>query len=282
MLLAKYQKCRVLNEEILYHHDECQGSTGNLYVRYGFKKGKAGWYFHCHSCCSLTDGMSGFHSASELSAPSETIDQLHELLSASKGVLKLDEIKLPDDIKFALPPIAMRYMLKYDLTFNEIKLGRFGWSKLLDRLIMPVYKDDELIYWQGRNLGDVTLDNPKYKNVYLSGSRDIYAKFERRDKTNGLGGTLVLVEAIISAVKLSRHVDTVALLGSYVPDSIIDYMRQYDRILVWLDPDKLSASITDAFRFHMLSGRKVMPIFSDKKPKQYCDKEILCQIQLPS
>jgi hypothetical protein len=191
----------------------------------------------------------------------------------------MDDIKLPDDMRYELPPIAQRYMLKYGLSQDEVKLSRFGWSQSLDRMIMPVYKDDELVYWQGRNLGDVTPDNPKYKNVYLSGSRDIYAKFDRRDENNDLGNTLVLVEAIISAVKLSRHVDTVALLGSFVPDSIIDYMREYERILVWLDPDKLTVSITEAMRFHLLTGRKIMPIFSDKKPKQYSDKEILCQIQ---
>lgn len=281
MLLAKYRKCRVLNEEVLYHHEECQGSTGNLYVRYGFKFGKAGWHYHCHSCCSLVGGVSGFHFADTLSAPQETLDQLQELLKESKGVMTVNEIKLPDDITFMLPPIVRQYMLKYGLTSNEIPLSRFGWSPSLDRMIMPVYdKDESLIYWQGRNLGEVTLENPKYKNVYLSGSRDIYAKFERRDKFNGLGNTLVLVEAIISAVKLSRHVDTIALLGSYVPDSIIQQMKEYERVLIWLDPDKIIASITDAMRFHMLTGRKVMPIFSDKKPKQYNDREIMLHLAL--
>ena len=279
MLLAKYRKCRILNEEAKYHHDECQGTTGNLYVRYGFKEGKIGWHFHCHSCCSLVGGLSGFYSAATLSAPSETLDQLQELLKESKGVLSVDEIKLPDDMSYGLPPIGMKYMVGYDLTHPEILLSRFGWSRSLDRLIMPVYHGDDLIYWQGRNLGEVTPENPKYRNVYLSGSRDIYAKFDRRSKTNTFGNTLVLVEAIISAIKVSRHVDSIALLGSYLPDSIVGHMLEYDRILIWLDPDKLSASITDAMRFHMLTGRKVMPIFSDKKPKQYNDKEILCKIQ---
>ena len=279
MLLAKYRTNRVLNDEVKYRHDECQGNTGNLYVRYGLKNGSLGWFYHCHSCASMPGGVSGFHSAEKLSAPSETLAQLRALLASPADVIA-DTIALPDDITYNLPPIVIKYMLKYNLTDFEVGLSRFGWSRGLDRLIMPVYVEEELVYWQGRNLGEVTEDRPKYKNVYLSGSRDIFAKFYRRDRCLGLAdeNTVVLVEAIISAVKLSRHVDSIALLGSYISPSILELVEQYKTVLIWLDPDKKPVSIKESIRMQMLSGKAVKSVLTDKKPKQYNDKDIICNL----
>lgn len=276
MLLSKYRKNRVLNEEVKYRHDECQGNTGNLYVRYGRKKGQLGWHYHCHSCCNLPEGLSGFHSTEQLTSPSETLQQLADLLESKHEIVLTDNIYLPDDITYQLPQIAMKYMLKYDLSEEEIVLSRFGWSPSLERMIMPVYKDGVLIYWQGRNLGEITETNPKYKNVYLRGSRDVFSMFSCcAGDCSDNGRTIVLVEAIISAVKLSRHVDTIALLGSYIPASILHELKGYDTVIIWLDPDKKAAILTESVRWQMLTGKPVKAMLTDKKPKQYNDKELL-------
>ena len=277
MLLIKYRKSKELNVEVKYKHEECVGNTGNLYVRYGFKKGVAGWHYHCHSCGSTPGGLSGFCSTEIKSAPSETLTQLNELLDSPAHNIITSELVLPDDMTDDLPPIAIRYMLKYDLSDFEIGLSRFGWSQQLDRLIMPVYDSEELIYWQGRNLGEVTPARPKYKNIWQAGSSDIFAKFIRRDRGLGLidEDTVVLVEAIVSAVKLSRHVDCIALLGSYIPNAILRHVNRYARVLIWLDPDKVEASVRASIRLGMLTGGPIKPVLSDKKPKQYNDKEII-------
>lgn len=181
-------------------------------------------------------------------------------------------------MSYTLPPVAMKYMLKYGLTDEEILLSRFGWSRSLARMIMPVYSsEDELLYWQGRNLGQITDDRPKYKNIYLNEARDIFAKFHRRQKGSVLWGKedIVIVEAIISAVKLSRHVDTIALLGSSIPATIISRLRDYRRIHIWLDPDKIQASIIQTMRLSQLLAGKVVNVMSSKKPKECSDKEIL-------
>ena len=277
-LPAKYRLSRVVGEEVHYKHEECKGNTGNLYVRYGYKDGKVGWYYHCHSCGSTPGGLSGFYSTDQQSSPRETLDQLEALMSDNSGCIMTDEIQLPDDITYNLPRQCFRYMSQYGLSLEEIKLSRFGWSPYLQRMIMPVYQDGKLVYWQGRNLGEVTEDAPKYKNVYLSGSRDIYCKFHCRG-TATQPTTLVIVEAIVSAIKISRHADCIALLGSYIPPSILEYMNQYDKVCIWLDPDKKQAAIKAAFRYSALTMNKVVPIISDRKPKQYSDREILWQIK---
>ena len=279
-LLPKYRLTQTLNENVLYHHDECQGSTGNLYVKWCWFKGKLGWRYHCFSCETMVGGLKGFYPIDTISAPSETLLQLQSLLQAPAPDIIVRELVLPEDTTHNLPNIARRYMMKYGLTDEEIKLSRFGWSDTLERMIMPVYAGKELLYWQGRNLGEITDERPKYKNVYLQGSRDVFAKFNclSTDLCRPFRSTVVLVEAIVSAVKLSRHADSIALLGSYIPNTILSRIKKYKRVVLWLDPDKRQTSIVESMRLNSLSGLCVVTPLTDKKPKEYNDDEIIQQL----
>ena len=276
ILLAKYRISRELNEEVLYRHEECTGNTGNLYVRYGYKKGRLGWFYQCKSCCGLTDGLRGFYPADKKTSPNETMEQLRNLMSVKAKDLIVAKIELPEDFTTKLSQQARAYMLKYDLSEDEIKLSRFGWSPILNRLIMPIYEGDNLQYWQGRNLGRVTTVQPKYKNLYTLGSRNIFALFKRRNKSLGSVKTLVIVEAIVSAIKISRHEDCLALLGSSLESpKLLDIIRAYARVIVWLDPDKKMVAIKGMNRLNALTGVPTLSCLTDKKPKQYNDTEIL-------
>lgn len=196
------------------------------------------------------------------------------MVGPSQAIVQPKMLELPEDTNGCLPPQAMAYLLKYGITPDERQLLRFSWSETLDRMIMPVYSyEGDLLYWQARNLGEVTPDRPKYKNIYMAGSRNVFAKFDSRD--NKFPDTVVLVEAIISAVKLSRYVDTIALLGSYIPSSILPLLKQYKRVVLWLDPDKAIAQQKIGIRLSGLTGIPIYATFTNKKPKEYNSKEII-------
>jgi len=138
-------------------------------------------------------------------------------------------------------------------------------------LILPLYnKAGELIFWQGRNLGKVTKDNPKYVNV--RSKKTDYCIFKGGSKSK----VVVLVEDILSAIKVSNTgcVDSVPILGSYIPPNILPFIKDYDTIFIWLDYDKRFTSIKSAAKLHELSCKVVRTIITEKDPKEYETTEI--------
>ena len=72
--------------------------------------------------------------------------------------------------------------------------------------------------------------------------------------------------------------NSVSLLGSFIPKSLIGRLSSYTTIKVWLDPDKKMESVKAARYIRAVTGRNVDVIFTDKKPKEYQAVEELRQI----
>jgi DNA primase len=153
---------------------------------------------------------------------------------------------------------------KYEITQEEIKIFQFGWSPSYKRLILPVFNPKgELIYWQGRTFLPVTKDNPKYLNIRQSGAKNIY--FQRTCPDNPT--TICIVEDILSAIKVGRVCNSLALLGSYLPSALIKILSTYDRVYLWLDADKYKTSIRAMQIFTQMLGKPVIPVKTFLDPK---------------
>lgn len=265
MLSDQYKFQGTIGEQRQFNHDECGDTRGRLYV----KRVNSGWVYHCHNCYDPSDrNTHGFCRAKGALPPSITMQAWKNL--KENQVLAESKIQLPHDFDTEIPPRGLTWLYDYGIHDSEIRDFGFGYSKQLDRLILPVWDEEgNLLYWQGRNLGKVTKENPKYINVKSAG-RDVF--FTR--KIDKFCGSVVLVEDILSAIRVGRQVDCMALLGSYIPDSTSVKVRDYVRVFIWLDPDKLKDSIKYTNKLAVLSGTQIKPIMSQRDPKEYSDYKI--------
>lgn len=220
-----------------------------------------GWVWHCHRCKEggVRD-LSG-KSPAEKAAFIRSLDV--------KPVKTVADMQLPHDYTRDIPPEGLLYLYRRGLKDSEIKRWKIGYSPRYDRIIFPVYDGHKLVFYEGRTLGKIDKDNPKYMKVYQSNARDTY--FVARTI---FSSEVVVVEDIVSAIRVSRVVDAYALLSTHVLDSLIlQLCQKYDRIYLWLDPDKRSKCVGLMRRYQALSI-PVHLIFSDKDPKFYSDEEI--------
>jgi hypothetical protein len=234
----------------------------------------SGWKFYCHRC-----GEKGGRSTFNLS-PSEYKQwqsSRNELVQENRTV---KDIELPAGFTRTIPDIGLAWLYSYDLTDEDINGFGIGYSPVLNRVIMPVYNDNnELVYWQGRGLRPPYIPgkNPKYMNIKAAGRDNIYFKAQWSEEETE---TVVMVEDIISTIRVSHVMDTYGLLYAYIPDSLVmELASKYESIIFWLDPDKWNRMLGRVKRWRSF-GINVRSIRSDQDPKFYTDDEIVDHLEV--
>lgn len=247
---------------VRHRHDERECSSGKdrcLVVT----RTPTGWDFFCHRC-----GTGGTFGLDGLSVR-ETL-----ALVRSRQRQRPDEtarvVRLPSDFSKAIPSAGLAWLLKYGVTPEEIQMFGIGYSKREGRVILPVYSNNELVYWQGRYIGDHKRDEvAKYRNQKAMGRNDLYFRNITAHTTD-----IVLVEDIISAIKVGRVTSCIALLYATIPLDLIKQLAStYDTVWIWLDPDKAAYTARMLMRCRSL-GYPVRRIYTDKDPKYYTEEEI--------
>lgn len=101
-----------------------------------------------------------------------------------------------------------------------------------ERIVVPHFWKGKLVGWQSRRLADdgtpkwlSTPDLPKDVSLY---STEEVLK----------GDTLVVVESPMTALRHIHHLPIAATFGASVTDSQIRLMADFDRVILWMDPDK--------------------------------------------
>ena len=82
----------------------------------------------------------------------------------------------------------------------------------------------------------------------------------------------MIVEDILSAIKVGRVSNSISLLGAYIQDSLALSLRGYT-IYIWLDSNKYTESLKYLRRFRSF-GIDCRIIHTDKDPKCYDTLEI--------
>ena len=245
----------------------CSDTRGRLYER---DTGQ-GIVQYCHNC-----GYKNYvpHKAR---APSETVQYIKQYLTKDEETNIVKEIRLPWDFSNEIPKQARLWLSKYGITPDEVETFGIGWSECNNRLILPVYNDDRLVYYQGRTFKPVTKDNPKYKNVKQVGARNVFfvRGWDRRKEID----ELCIVEDILSAIKVGRHTPCLALLGSYFPPEINPLYRRANKVLIWLDSDKYTTAIKQAKLINTLTGKPVHVINTELDPKEQSNDTIIRSIE---
>jgi hypothetical protein len=159
------------------------------------------------------------------------------------------------------------WLYKAGLGNEAIKAAGIYYCPRLDRVVLPVVSDDRLVYWQARGFDP---ERPKYINPAID-KANLTARY-------GEGGPLVLVEDILSAIRVGEVARGWSLLGTNISDSTaarVKAARGVDNVLIWLDPDGAGRKARGRLRNALcLVGITPRIIRTDLDPKLYSREEI--------
>jgi len=133
------------------------------------------------------------------------------------------------DTDFVLPSYITGYTNRVGTFADRWKIDA---NKLLydvkdDRAVFPIYLNNKLVDAVGRTLRDSSLKWKRYGNSPVP-------------FVSGRGSIAVVVEDAISASvvpTINRNLSGIALLGTSLLSEHTDYLRNYDSVVVALDPD---------------------------------------------
>ena len=176
------------------------------------------------------------------------------------------------------PDKAYDYLNK----FHYVRDERCFWSSKYDRLCFPYYKKDDFLYNGPETMIGCwmrSLDQqPKWK---LAGSKDfawVYFKarkvWESEETEYRLNNTIVLVEDVISAIRVSKYLDCVHLGGTSINKSTEDLLNAYINVYIFLDGDEAGKNGAMKIRNKLKLNYNVRVIRAKKDPKCHTDEEL--------
>lgn len=177
------------------------------------------------------------------------------------------QIVLPNDITQEFPNEAKQWLEQYSLSRLDIQTHHIMWSDKWSRIIFPYFDSTGLLAWQGRYI-------PHGKNqIELNGKAP--AKWFSQGKIheilhpiNVTKDVAILVEDIVSAIKVSKYVGAIPIFGSTISAKhFLRIKHLVHTVGIWLDPDMKAKSIKLASLANIL-GLKTHIILSDKDPKE--------------
>lgn len=186
----------------------------------------------------------------------ETGDKLEQVKQISQEVITLSNgFEFPQVVLFTEE--CLEYLKIFNLTKEEIyanlKGHEDGYSYFDNKffLIRRLHKQPKVIV-----KGEVVGNEP----IFGSGSEE---------------NTVVLCEDIISAIKVSRVLDSCALLKTTIHDLLLLRLaRKYSKCIIWLDYDVRTYVVSKLLPKVRPFFTEVRVIFSEKDPKYYSTKEI--------
>jgi len=178
------------------------------------------------------------------------------------------EFNIPLDADTTLSDKAVNWLRDYHLSLSDIIKNRILWSEQMQWLIFPIEYRHAIVGFQARNFNP----NKPYK---------WYTKFKKHNVFLELGHVqhIVLVEDIVSAIRVSHHATALPLFGSHVNDDLVKYL--VDRklpVTIWLDRDKASNAIGYAKRLRSV-GIPTHTLITKLDPKEYESEQIRCYLQ---
>lgn len=184
--------------------------------------GRAGFAAYCFRC-----GGRGFI-PHQLSL-SERIAQFKDAEQADQEArlsLRLPEPRVVDPQQW--PAHARVWLYKGGFSNDDIEALGFYYHEKMRRVVMPVYDNGRLVYWQARGF---VQDLAKYLNPSVDRTK-LVAKYGNPSPY------VVLTEDILSAYKVSKVCEAWALMGTNLHDSVLaDLIRRDATILYMGDPD---------------------------------------------
>ncbi len=177
--------------------------------------------------------------------------------------------ELPRDVSPKLNGDALEWLQSYDLREDEIRRHAIVWSDEKELLIFPVLKNGVCVFWMGR--------------YFPARKPKTYNEGNTTPKLCGASKStekVAVVEDIVSAIKVSRHVPCVCLFGTNLQVDLVNKLKDmYGSLYVWLDSDKTDLGMSYSRRFSLRFKDGATCVRTDDDPKELSDKEILDAIR---
>lgn len=199
----------------------------------------------------------------------QTVQSLIE--KNKKDIEPTNDITIPDNLDNRFPYIVQTWLEKYGITEQETKRNGFKWHEASQSLFMPIFgMNCEILAYQLRYFGSST-DKPRFIS---RGKFNDICHFLPAAPQDSKASSLVLVEDLISAIKVSRHRHAMPLFTSNLsPDRATRIARYFDSITLWLDYDKAQEATKIAKKYNSLFSY-VAVVVSMCDPKEYSDEQI--------
>lgn len=241
--------------------NEC-GSGNTLIINHNSK----GYSSHCFRCDFNDFVGKGTQSLAELA-------RIRELNEAAESIEL--SLELPHDFTKEIPLHGRLWLYSGGITESVWREYGVGYSKSLDRVILPVYDSSNNLEWfQCRALYEG--QKPKYIQPARSRDKVLFrVGFDRKDLQR-----VIIVEDILSAIRVGKHVPTASLLGTKITTGQASELSRYKRVTTWLDPDRAGRRGAYAIRKTLGLVTDVDNIVTLSDPKELTDhqiKETLCQ-----
>jgi hypothetical protein len=184
-----------------------------------------------------------------------------------------NKIVLPEDVTTLLPLHCLNWLFKYEITKQEIVQNILLYSESWNQLIFPYFDvNNNLLAYQARNFNEVGHSGKKLPKWWNRG--DLKEIFHILPLDCQVIPRIVLLEDIVSAIKLSRHAYAMPLFGCTIPTNRLKRLSGLTgEVVIWLDPDKRKEALQEAKKASMFNLKSSV-IFSEVDPKECSDEEI--------
>jgi len=180
---------------------------------------------------------------------------------------------LPDDFSLEIPPEAMLWLLKANITPYIARAHGIGWSKRYQRVVLPVYNNNILVFYQMRAIHKhqtIKYLNPSVDRKSIAYWVHPVSNLDTLDR-------IVITEDILSAIRVGKHIPTVSMLGTKISIQQAEQISKYKRATTWLDPDEAgitgAAKMRKTLRVVMYADNKITNVdpkeLPDRLIKQY-------------
>ncbi len=200
----------------------------------------------------------------------QTLAELEHVQTLNNNIPTDIPIKLPDDFTTDIPLLGRLWLYSAGITEPLWSKYKIGYSPKLERVVLPIYKDNKLIWFQARALSKG--QQPKYLQPSADRSSILFESINNDNLITS--NNIVIVEDILSAIVVGRCIKTFSLLGTKITTKQAATLGKYDLITVWLDSDK--AGVDGSYNI-----RKTLSLLTDTRniitkldPKKLSTKEI--------
>lgn len=198
----------------------------------------------------------------------QTLKELLQLKAMTKRHEQsfLTSVKMPPDATSDMPVPEQCWLYKASIGAELIQQFNIKYSKAMQRVCIPVYDGDALIAVVARTcLANV---QPKYLTTQVPGAFFKAGSDTSRD-------ALVLVEDVLSAIRISKYSAVAAALGTSMNKKLLLYALQFKKVLCWFDSDEAGQTARTAVSRRLRAfGIKVACITTEEDPKLHSDADI--------
>lgn len=231
--------------------------------------GNEGYNAYCFRCGNVGFEPFGYRTLAEL-------EEIKRIDSDARRIANSKTLTLPEK-SGTMPPEGVLWLAQAGLSQQRASRNGIYWSDAIKRVVIPVYSENKLVYWQARRV----LDEPtaKYINPSIDRSDILYKVLP--DTQESTTERLVITEDIMSAIRVGKHLPTYSLMGTKTSSAQLTQIIQYNRVSIWLDPDKAGEEGAAKLRKAASLFTNVDIINSKADPKCLSDKEIRSILNLP-